>query len=623
MKLGLIIKLTSGGEQESFAVNKQEEWAKFATDSRSIINDLNGFDGSGKSAIIVKFLSNLGYLLGVVKARPEGSGRPNDNTTAWIHVPAKMQITGQELCSVINYIDEQLSAALGINPAILEELFSKEYSEKNVQFSALAFIGNNPDGCIGWRDYGVGTGYALHELLGDSLAQTFYKKYKCICFVDKILNLSTVGGEIIKSEPKAPIMIKAPIDNSGFIAFIKTKNQEIPFRNAIEIPANTSLSVIWKKEGYFDIEKELKGNNPSSLVIQENERKLIFKRSWIRVTNQRFKNLTNADISVNGKAFSSEITEITEAALREGVKICVSYQGYEPKEKVISQLSSNIEIMLEDKQECREYKLRVEDGKNLESDATIIVKMNNRYTGMPLKGYRSDHNGHIEYENNLMTKIKWFAIGVASVFIFGLLWAGYEALDRWVDNHEFQFGWPPITEVKKQTTYSTTSEMTDLKSEKAIAAKDSLKEKMCNYLSSNEIWNKDSLAKYDLTKTLFDDMNSFNLENLIKLETSELKEVRQIQELVNAAKQSKDAQISPNIGKENNGGKYNSATDLGININNYISWITEKHSAAQKNKKTDSPKQSEKKEKTKSDSGKKEQSASDGKKKDNIRGGIE
>lgn len=59
-----------------------------------------------------------------------------------------------------------------------------------------------------------------------------------------------------------------------------------------------------------------------------------------------------------------------------------------------------------------------------------------------------------------------------------------------------------------------------------------------------------------------------------------------------------------------------------ININNYISWITETRSAVQKKAKGDTSKQSKKKENTKSDSGKKEQSASDGKKKDNIRGGI-
>lgn len=620
MKLGLIIKSTSAGEQEVFSINKEGEWAKYAADSRSIIKDLENFDGSGKSVIIAKILGSLGYLIGVVKARPEGSGRPNDNTTAWVHVPAKLKITGNELCSVITYIEEQLAAPMGINPAVLNELFTKEYANKDVQYPALAFIGiYNPEGSIGWRDYGVGTGYALHELLGDSLAQTFYKKYKCICFVDKSLNLSTVGGEIIKSEPKEPTMIEAPIDNKGFMAFIKTKNQEIPFNDAIEIPANTQLSIVWKKEGYFNIEKELKDSNPSSLAIQENERKLIFKRSWIRITNQRFNHLSDAEISVNGKAFSSDITEITEAALRDGVRIRVSHQGYEPKEKVINQISSNIEIKLDDKQYSKEYTLRIEDGKDLESDAIITVKMSNCYTGMPLKGYRSDHNGYIVYENNLMTKIKWFAIGVASVFIFGLLWAGYEALDSWVDNHEFQFGWPPITEIKEQRTYSTTSEKADLEPGKAIAAKDSLKERMCNYLSSNEIWHKDSLAKYDFTKNLFDDMNSFNLENLVKLENSELKEVELIQKLVDAAKKSKKDQIKPNIGKEDNDGKYNSATDLRIDINNYISWITEKHPAEQKKKKTDAPKQSKK---NKSDSEKKEQSASDSKKKDNIRGGI-
>lgn len=422
MKLGLIIKSTSAGEQEVFSINKEGEWAKYAADSRSIIKDLENFDGSGKSVIIAKILGSLGYLIGVVKARPEGSGRPNDNTTAWVHVPAKLKITGNELCSVITYIEEQLAAPMGINPAVLNELFTKEYANKDVQYPALAFIGiYNPEGSIGWRDYGVGTGYALHELLGDSLAQTFYKKYKCICFVDKSLNLSTVGGEIIKSEPKEPTMIEAPIDNKGFMAFIKTKNQEIPFNDAIEIPANTQLSIVWKKEGYFNIEKELKDSNPSSLAIQENERKLIFKRSWIRITNQRFNHLSDAEISVNGKAFSSDITEITEAALRDGVRIRVSHQGYEPKEKVINQISSNIEIKLDDKQYSKEYTLRIEDGKDLESDAIITVKMSNCYTGMPLKGYRSDHNGYIVYENNLMTKIKWFAIGVASVFIFGLL----------------------------------------------------------------------------------------------------------------------------------------------------------------------------------------------------------
>lgn len=138
MKLGLIIKSTSAGEQEVFSINKGEEWAKFAADSRSIIKDLEGFDGSGKSVIVAKILGSLGYLIGVVKARPEGSGRPNDNTTAWIHVPAKMNITGNELTSVIMYVGEQLAAPMGINPAILNELFTKGVCQQGCKVSSFS-----------------------------------------------------------------------------------------------------------------------------------------------------------------------------------------------------------------------------------------------------------------------------------------------------------------------------------------------------------------------------------------------------------------------------------------------------------------------------------------------------
>lgn len=572
MKLGLIIKATSAGEQEVFSINKGEEWAKFAADSRSIIKDLEGFDGSGKSVIIAKILGSLGYLIGVVKARPEGSGRPNDNTTAWIHVPAKLKITGNELCYVITYVEEQLAAPMGINPAVLDELFTKEYADKDIKYPALAFIVYNPDGGIGWRNYGVGTGYALHELLGDSLAQTSYKKYKCICFVDKSLNLSIVGGEIIKFDPKEPTKIEAPVDNKGFMAFIKTKKQEILFADAIEIPANTPLSVVWKKEGYVDIEKELRDGNPSSLDIKDNERRLVFKRSWIKVKDQRFKHLSDVEISVNGKAFISEITDITEAALREGVSIRVSHQGYEPKEKVINQFSSNIEFILDDKQCSKEYKLRVEDGKDLESDAIITVKMSNHYTGMPLKGYRSDHNGYIVYENNLMTKIKWFAIGVASVFVFSLLWAGYEAFDSWTDSHKFQWGWPPIIKIEHPITSTPTqtsvpSVGSSNEEELSNTQERSMKEETFNYLSTNRVWHKDSLAKYDLTKNLFENINSFNLNNLIELEKSELIEIKQIRQIVNASKES----IKKNIPLT---GQYNSETDPEITIDKFIKKIT-------------------------------------------------
>lgn len=615
MKLGLIIKLTSNGEQEFFAVNKQEDWAKFATDSRSIIKDLNGFDGSGKSAIIVKILGNLGYLLGVVKARPEGSGRLNDNTTAWIHVPTNMQISGSELCSVISCIDEQLSAALGINPAIIEELFSKEYSEKDVQYSALSFVRNNPDGCIGWCTYGKGANYQLYELLGDSIAQIHYKKYKCICFVDNASGLSFDAGEKIKQNVSQAIKIDVPIDNNGFTPFIKSTNQNIPFNKDIEVPYNTTLSIIWKKEGFRDIVKEVKADRNFSnklLAIQESERQLIFKRSWIKVTNCKYKELDNSEIYVNETLFAKDVMYITEVALRDGLKIRVNHNGYETTEKTINKISSNIQIILDDRQYSKEYTLCKEDGKNLDSDARIIVKMNNHYTGMPLKGYRSN-NGYIIYENNLVLKIKWFLLGIASVFVIGFLWAGAVALDDWIDNHKFQLGWPPIIKIGKPTEKNLSTTTTYKQESQSISSEDSLKVHVCNYLKSSSIWHRDTLAQYELTKDLFDYMNTFNLERLVELEKTDLKDIDKIKELVDASRYSLEKKIDPKIGKEDRNGKYNTDTDFGINVNNYISWIKEQHNTTEK---------SSSKKADKSTPASQKQPASENKKHNNKRGGI-
>lgn len=600
MKLGLIIKLTSNGEQEIFAVNKEEKWARFATDSRSIIQNLNGFDGSGKSVIIVKILGPE-YLIGVVKARPEGSGRPNDNTTAWIHVPAKMQISGEELCTVIKRIETQLSDPIRINQDNLKELFSTDYEEKEFKFTALEFIRNKPDGCIGWRKYGRGTDFELYELLGDAIAQTYYSKYKCICFIDKSSELSPSGGEPIKQKITLPKPIIAPTDDKGFKPYLNI-GKGILFDKNIEIPDGyNKIRVIWRREGYSDIVKDL-----ANLTIQENDRQLVLKRSWIKITNQRSEPLSNAEIFVNEKPFSADLMEIpeTEVRRRNGVEICVNCDGYEQKTE-IKQISNNIEINLADKQFEKEYTLLAKDGKDLKSDATIKVTINNFYTGMPLKGYREkdwENNKYIVYENNLSLKVKWFIYGFfVCVFALGLV-----ALNNW-KSPNYQ---------KKENTNTNSADSTS--NNENNTNKKLMIEEMCNYLASNKTWHKDSLAKYDLTKNLFDDMNSFNLENLINLESSKLKEVEQIQKLVDAAKQSKYAQIKPDIGKEDNNGKY--TTDLGIDINNYISWITKKHQAVQKGKKTDAP--SKKKGKTKSDSEKKEQSASDGKKKGNTRGSI-
>ena len=75
MKLGLIIKNTDNGESEGSSFNKDEAWAKYATDARSAIKELTNFDETGKTIFLLRFLGPLGYLICIVKARPHGCKR--------------------------------------------------------------------------------------------------------------------------------------------------------------------------------------------------------------------------------------------------------------------------------------------------------------------------------------------------------------------------------------------------------------------------------------------------------------------------------------------------------------------------------------------------------------------
>lgn len=103
MKLGFILKTTNSGDGEAFSINKEESWAKYATEVRSYIKELHNFDGTSKTVILVRFHGSDGYMISIIKARPDGSGRENDNTAAWIHFPAKLKFLQKKYVVLYNW----------------------------------------------------------------------------------------------------------------------------------------------------------------------------------------------------------------------------------------------------------------------------------------------------------------------------------------------------------------------------------------------------------------------------------------------------------------------------------------------------------------------------------------
>ena len=97
--------------------------------------------------------------------------------------------------------------------------------------------------------------------------------------------------------------------------------------------------------------------------------------------------------------------------------------------------------------------------------------------------------------------------------------------------------------------------------------------KAIEYLNNNPVWVKDSLENYDITKGLFDAMNTLNLDLLTGERYSTLKDKSSnFRFIVDAANVCRTDSVD--VQGLINGGHYNSnPSDEQITISKYIKWL--------------------------------------------------
>ena len=567
LKLGFILRITSGGDDKSISINEDISWAKYVPDAGSYIEKLHNFDGTSKTVILVRFHGVDGYMISIIKARPEGSGRENDNTAAWIHFPAKIKISEDETYNIIQLVTNELSARKGINRTILEEVFSKEYEVKNTLLTATELIRSSKEGSIGYRYYGgKGSNYQLKELLGDSIAQAVYNKYKGVFFIDRLSEI-TMDYKEIQTDIYEICTIEPPQNiKYNFTPYIGS----IHFTAPIEITKNTLLPIVLKKNGYADIKKEISVSNPN-INIEPKECLRCIRKSWFHAYDcENNESLTlKISIRVDGQYFNNEILYVPEN-LNNHYNVEIQCNGYEPFKDNI-EISDNVRIGLKAEEHEETFILPKQDGNGLNTHATIIIKTKKNSNSMPLKGYTVEGDKFLCYNNNIVLKIKWFFIGFISLFVIGALYQGYVAIDEFFDNHEFQLGWPLIVEKHIQTTTDEEEITPEPETEQPKAT--NLDVKAIEYLNNNPVWVKDSLENYDITKGLFDAMNTLNLDLLTGERYSTLKDKSSnFRFIVDAANVCRTDSVD--VQGLINGGHYNSnPSDEQITISKYIKWL--------------------------------------------------
>ena len=583
MKLGFLLQITQAGNpSDGFSVNKEDSWAHQASDVRTSIKVLNNYYGTEKVVYLVKFLGSLGYLICVIKASPEGSPRPDDNTAAWIFFPANIAISSDETIKILNAVEEAISQEKRTDYELLERIFGREYEANDVLISAVGSINSRNEANYAVRYYNAD--FTLNELLGTSIAQQEYGMYRGLILIDKNKDITHSSNFELNFEPKK-ICIFNPIPPAdGFTPCFPVRDKYQPFNKAIEVPEGGQVTIHWVRNGYAIIKKTFIAKEgpvcPDSAHINPNEYKIIVSREHFHIYDPNNQPVLNPEISINGVLMDGDAMEISESIYNDGVRLIIRAKGLSDYRKDNEKLSSNMQIFMGHHFYNYDFEIPLRNEKEKIGYASFSIETNHKLKNCPIEGYETyDYNyyesnrgvNRLSKSSDLKLKIRYFVYGVTSVILSVFIFTMIGNLD----NYEFQLGWPPIKRAASIQRYSTPQFTEDVIPEdpKTIEL-----QRAIDYLEGNETWHKDSLNNFEATDSLFYALNDFNLDYLKQLKDSGLYKSAKFNDIVGTLSDYLDSGKDPHIGKENNEGKYNSPTDNGISVTNYKKWLSEKHS---------------------------------------------
>lgn len=545
-KLGIIVKNST--VKTIFERNAEQSWSKATgNDMATPMNKLTFSSNDTEPAIYVKFLGMEGYLLALVFAN-SGATRSGSYFTVWVHVPAACDISNAETIRVIEQIKEVAKTGNFVNNPIFDEIADNPYPDKGVLVPAVSTICSDPKA----SKYGIRRlpDFTLQELLGNSIAQHEYAKYKGIFLLNKSVGFGNDFKEL-GAELKEVRTLQAPKAQEGFKPYINVAGKIVAFTKAVEFPDGADVCIEWQMKGYKPISKKAKVTAKEEDFqnrIKINAKEDIYKevhRDNIKVYGSDGNPITNFEVWLNRLPQDNSTFYVPT---RGECQITIKAEEYEDKDVTLKELTSDKGIKLEKKQHTYRFALK---GSKVEFSITTP----HRLTKSPIKGYSADDGisedgvNRLSYDG-ILQKIMYLGIGFGACLLAVGLYVGWNVF---VMDREFKFE-------DKQETGLTGSQDEDFK------LTDTDMQKAFNYLQNNDTWHKDSLDRFDATRGLFDELNEFEV-NKIKDRNATLNNDK-LGKIVEALEQ-----IPADSRPGKHDGKYNAKDDKQISINNYINSI--------------------------------------------------
>jgi len=557
-KIGIAIRVTSNGAGEPKVVNGGE-WTKYISDVRQVLEKLTGMEDGQQVARMLSFTDD-GCIITLMRLL--NSGRGGDNVSAWIHIPAEADITGNEVIMVMNSVQKAIQSS-ELNMKSIEQQCQVNYSKR----TAVSMAPTGKGLAVRYYNY-----VTLMNILGPNRYQPYYNDYRYIFLLDENGQIRISNGANINDISKQPLgkllsMLPRSAEelNRHFGDDVKvTLSDGTPFDHPIQVEEDERVKLQIERKGFKPViyfaKQEESVSAPWKLPNPNSIRWMIdVQRSMFSVVDEQGKSLPQTapvTIKIDGKTLGHKPIEMEEDECRD-VHVEVSAGlDYTPSTKSID-LTKGPPVKIQLERKTKEWTSKVKMSNKEIADMTLLAKQFPNPKTCPLQGYEYDEELHCLVYDTLRV---WFhrAQGFLAAIVLGLLCWGLTALYGKIHDDKDANGnnQAQIEETVNNNDSLENEQATMIDYQEAI-----------NYLENNEQWRKDTLDVINnhALEGLYDDLNTYDFMSIKTNWASKLERSTKFQGILNLIKYCEQNGVTSMNGEYSHDGT--------ITINKYLERI--------------------------------------------------
>lgn len=543
-KIGIALKMIYQGDQTPVVVNGSG-WENYVDDNRSALLEFTTKSGATEPMRMITFCPTGMLIVQSINI----DGRPSDLESIWLHIPDKADITGEEVRNLMSQANNLLLNKQR-TMAQMQAIVAREYSDLPVYRPSQASPTN---GSVAFRY--LSSVAELDAVLGPSRYQAYYKPYKYIALLQRGGVVSPKNGVTdLSAQPVIEYVAVLPPSGqtlaqaglAGASLSIKNDNgRNMPIDQVRWVNQGAKLTIVAERPGFAPQTWQYIAEDNGEVSMPANQstewKKQVRREDFSILSSKSSKPVINPTITINGKQLIS-VLEISDKETVDAT-VEVSAPDFESRTRKIN-LSARppFSFMLDPKMSGKALTVRLADG----SIGTLEYKSDNpNDRTSPLQGYQLQGSALVpKPKSEWIDRILGAVVGAMFV---GIIWAAYS----WF------FTPGPQAPTPEPVPVPPTPEQ--------------LVESAIRYLDSNDVWELDSLAKYQVTQTIYNELKNYDFSKFLTAHP-ELAMSQRYQQLVAAMNANEKIIKTPGQGEDYP--RYDSKNDSTINIASYIEFVS-------------------------------------------------